>query len=337
MKCALRILLVISMISTSCNFGRDFGESATDKAVRLLNRAIDELDILSADWERILGKLVRDLGSEARDVAREVNMLLMDSVAYVGVEFRCNVDFIGTRVKEYLTYMRDKLLHHPTSPPEPWVCHFNPGTLTLIWNPQLNRWDPQQPIVNITGFNFAYSGLPKVDILNASNVVVGPSNVTPAFQSAYVLQLNFQTEEFTNFQSGYRFALRWQGPRDPNMISVQTVLPPEPTPTPVPPPPIIGASPVKEADLWGACGDMSADYDLPIAIPAGFQWDGDIDRVSQLTVVNSGRGADNMSWNVVGTPWIDGPSLWVRIHVGARCWLGGPKIFIQAKARFVSN
>jgi hypothetical protein len=100
-------------------------------------------------------------------------------------------------------------------------------------------------------------------------------------------------------------------------------------------PPRIESSDIVEADKWGATGDMSADYDLKVEIPAGYVWDGNLDEVATLTRV-WGRPPENMGWSIVGTPWVDGENLIVRIHVGAGSWLFGPKVFMQAKARFIA-
>jgi hypothetical protein len=112
-------------------------------------------------------------------------------------------------------------------------------------------------------------------------------------------------------------------------------LPPRP-PEPAKPnyPTRVETSAEKEADKWGVTGDMSADYDLPIDIPTGYVWIGDTAEVRLLSSV-WGRPPENMGWYVVGTPWVADGKLWVRIHVGAGSWIGGPKVFMQARAKFV--
>jgi hypothetical protein len=99
-------------------------------------------------------------------------------------------------------------------------------------------------------------------------------------------------------------------------------------------PPVVAASERKEADKYGLTGDMRADYDLAIAVPNGYLWNGNIDEVAELTQV-WGRPSDAMGWNIVGVPFERDGELIVGIHVGANSWLGGPKIFMQAKARFI--
>lgn len=112
-------------------------------------------------------------------------------------------------------------------------------------------------------------------------------------------------------------------------------LPPRP-PEPAKPdkPARIEQSAVTEADKWGLTGDMSADYDISIDIPVGYTWNGDIEEVGRLTQV-WGRPSNNMGWYVVGAPWVANDKLMVRIHVGAGSWIGGPKVFMQAKAKFI--
>ena len=113
-------------------------------------------------------------------------------------------------------------------------------------------------------------------------------------------------------------------------------LPPRPAEPPKPDKqPRIEQSAVKEADQWQLNGGMSADYDLPITIPGGYVWNEDVDEVSRLSSA-WGRPRDNMGWHIVGTPWVADGKLIVRMHIGARGWIGGPKVFMQAKARFIA-
>lgn len=116
-------------------------------------------------------------------------------------------------------------------------------------------------------------------------------------------------------------------------------LPPKPEPPPKEnKPPRQELSAVKEADQWQVNGGMSADYDLPISIPAGYVWNGDKGEVKRLTQV-WGRPSDNMWWDIVGTPYKnnDDGTLVVRVHVGCKGWVGGPKVFMQAKATFIAD
>lgn len=117
---------------------------------------------------------------------------------------------------------------------------------------------------------------------------------------------------------------------DPRRLATPTPVPPTATPSPM-----VRYSTRMEADRWGVCGDMRADYELPIDVPGGYRWDGDTDRVRQLTKLESGRGPDNVSWSIVGVSLAGPQVLNVKLHVGAKCWIGGPKISIQAGARFV--
>jgi hypothetical protein len=112
-------------------------------------------------------------------------------------------------------------------------------------------------------------------------------------------------------------------------------IPPRPEEPPLPNKPTrTEQSDVKAADKWGLSGDMRADYELAIPIPQGYVWNGDVGEVSRLSEV-WGRPPDNMGWNIAGIPTPDDGNLIVRIHVGARSWIGGPGIDMQARARFV--
>ena len=131
-----------------------------------------------------------------------------------------------------------------------------------------------------------------------------------------------------------RIAIEQRARIDAAVAKVQ--IPPRPVEPPLPhKDPKTAQSEVTDADKWGFTGDMSADYDVPIDIPDGYVWDGDTDQVARLTEVWGRKIPSEMGWHIVGTPTVRGDQLIVKIHVGAGSWIAGPKIYMQAKARFV--
>ncbi len=205
--------------------------SVDQQTLDTLNRAIDALNAQPLAWKEVLNDSIKQLGATGKDVAREVDTLLKDAAAFVGAEARCEVDFFRTRLKEALEYIRDKFKHDKFNgpmppPPAGWVCHFNPDHLELeATGPGL--WRAKDPLVNVTGFNFTYAGLPTIELRDNNNQVVRSSTVNPAYQTAYQIQLNVQPEDFQGIQPGGRLVLKWQDYSDPNALSV--VLPPPPS------------------------------------------------------------------------------------------------------------
>jgi hypothetical protein len=136
------------------------------------------------------------------------------------------------------------------------------------------------------------------------------------------------------------FVVKLQAIRDAAIDDALRALPPEPT-RPIPPSASstsptptretgVAASAVLVADKWGLTGDMSADYDTDIQIPDGFQWDSDIQGIH--VTLFSKRPADTIGAGVVGIPFmVEGNKLRVRVHIGARMWIGGPGIQYQVQ------
>jgi hypothetical protein len=117
-------LMLCLFITLSCG--------AVDDAVASLNRAIDTLDRNSSAWMQTLQDLERDLIAQGRTtIANDVKNLLDGSIASVGDEFRCNVDFIGLRVDRELRNIRAALLNQARSQPDPRMCKAVPESLNL--------------------------------------------------------------------------------------------------------------------------------------------------------------------------------------------------------------
>jgi hypothetical protein len=89
------------------------------------------------------------------------------------------------------------------------------------------------------------------------------------------------------------------------------------------------------ADKWGTFGDMSADYDLTIKLPASFSWDGDLAEVKPTLETKRTAAAASL----VGMPYMDddGTQLHVGIHIGSDAWPFGPGISAQVSANFVQD
>ena len=114
-------------------------EDATDKVsdisgdtVAVLEGAIDALERNSASWQSVLQDTTKQLTGDAQSTIRnEVSDLLNRSVAATGNELRCNLDFIGARVRQALERIRARLLHQTIPPVEPALCHVVPAAVDM--------------------------------------------------------------------------------------------------------------------------------------------------------------------------------------------------------------
>ncbi len=124
----LSLLLVFSL-SGGCLLGNLPGkiEDLTTRTVNVLDDAIDALETQSAAWQTILQEVQSKLTDAAQSTIRnEIANLVTRSIAQAGVEFRCNADFIGARVRQHLIRIKAQFLRQPVPPVEPALCQVVP-------------------------------------------------------------------------------------------------------------------------------------------------------------------------------------------------------------------
>lgn len=108
-----------------------------DPVVDAFNKAIETLDNNSVAWQQTLTDLENNLISQGKTVlANQVKDLLDGSVANVGDEARCTLDFIGVRAKQQLEAIRASLpqwtgARTTPTPPSPHLCTVVPDTVHL--------------------------------------------------------------------------------------------------------------------------------------------------------------------------------------------------------------
>jgi hypothetical protein len=252
-------LQLIAVLTPACT---DDLARATEEVRRttesVLRDAIAELDSQPLQWQAVVDGSLFKLGQVSQDtlqrasqemrelfaeVNRDLRLTLDHAVALVGVEFRCNVDFLGLRVSDTLRYILDRFLKNPNPRlPIPWVCHFVPDRVQLSRTATAFEARAPYDLVSIYGFNFSYLGLPAVNLSNSVGQMIRQSRVTPVISSAYQLQLNLQTEDFAGAEPGSTLTVVWPGnpearaipivlPQSPAdlVIDSQTIDPPSPT------------------------------------------------------------------------------------------------------------
>lgn len=133
----LAIACILAMIA-GCSIGdkidrvADTVSDVTGNTVAALDNAIDALDRNSSSWQAVLQDTTKQLTADAQSTVRnEVSDLLNRSVAATGTELRCNVDFIGSRVRHALVRIRARLLHQSVPPVEPALCHVVPAAVDM--------------------------------------------------------------------------------------------------------------------------------------------------------------------------------------------------------------
>ncbi len=135
---SLWFILFITILISGCDVAEKV-EDATDKVsdisgdtVAVLEGAIDALERNSSSWQTVLQDTTKQLTSDAQSTIRnEVSDLLNRSVAASGNELRCNLDFIGARVRQALERIRARLLFQTVPPVEPALCHVVPAAVDM--------------------------------------------------------------------------------------------------------------------------------------------------------------------------------------------------------------
>ncbi len=102
-----------------------------------IDRAISALDQQSSDWQVTLKELESRLVREGKAaLANEVTQLMQRGIATGGIEFRCNADFVGQRMKQALQRIQARIKGRPAPPLEPGFCVVSPTAVDMAHRPQ---------------------------------------------------------------------------------------------------------------------------------------------------------------------------------------------------------
>ena len=175
-------LLTISLISGCVDF-QPLADSI-DKAVSVLDDAIFKLDNANADWQKILEETRDQLTDSAQSTIRnEVSNTLTRAVATTGVEFRCDTDFIRTRVRQDLIRIRAHLLGETPPAVIPALCQVVPSQVDLSLEP--NR----RSSIGYYGYDFDTETRPGVFLMSRNGILTDVSRYL-AITHHYQMTLN---------------------------------------------------------------------------------------------------------------------------------------------------
>lgn len=205
----LLFLLCVFMIPLlACGLG-GLPETLDENARRIdntLKDAIRSLEISSKDWARVVEETRTQLIAEGHiAIAQDLDRVLQRGITASGVEFRCNVDFIGERMKEELTRLRNSLLGRETVVP-PTICKVDPLSIELS--------DRSVPLyvnsIQIAGYNLDVSPQPQILLAEPD----GLQNVTYEAidnPSPYYMTLNLGANGIRFTSVSQRLLIRWNG------------------------------------------------------------------------------------------------------------------------------
>jgi hypothetical protein len=126
------LLLVMSTLFPSGCINMD----PVEKAVEVIDKGISDITQNSEDWQTILQRVANDLPKKISETIRtDAQNLASRAVATTGVEFRCNVDFLGNRAIQALNRLKALLLNQNPPPLPPAFCQVVPASIDLKVDP----------------------------------------------------------------------------------------------------------------------------------------------------------------------------------------------------------
>jgi len=247
-------LLTIIENKVGIQFGLD------DKTLETVNDLINSIDTMPGRWEASAEEIVKVLeGSSARvaaDMAKQVKSLMEEArlntqkvIDTTGIQFRCNVDFLGNRAKssidEFIGHsivgrLKAIITREKIKPalPTPWVCGIIPDQVQLTRKAGKSVFE--KGIINITGYNYVDENLPQVRVEDENWQPLEAIRLPKARRlSPYQIQITLEEIDFSQVPPRSWVVLQWPNVPDTNSIAI---LQPGEQPRPqlvinVPPPP----------------------------------------------------------------------------------------------------
>ncbi|MFN2275268.1 MAG: PKD domain-containing protein, partial [Anaerolineales bacterium] len=215
-----------------------------------VNRLIDTIDAAPGQWEGTVTEIIQTLESstsnvadhmadQVRDLMSEARVNVQYMTATVGVEFRCNVDFLGARAGDTVEQFMGRTLigrlrniisgdQPETAVPVPWVCQIIPDQIDLVETESGILFDTA--VVKISGYNFQTDNMPVTYIVDEAGQPVPSEQLYPFLSSPYQIQLNVQDIDFSAIPPRSRVVFDW--PTTGTSYALAMVFPseaPEPT------------------------------------------------------------------------------------------------------------
>ncbi|SMO34337.1 hypothetical protein SAMN06265379_101149 [Saccharicrinis carchari] len=219
-KSVVIVCVTIAVLFTGCDFINKIKEflgvtipDATEQAIAVIDRGINQLGVASADWQDIMSTVIEDLPDEVQStIKNEVSNLLQRGIAAVGAEFRCNVDFLRIRMRQGLQRIKSKLLGTELPAMEPHLCQVVPSAIDMSL--EQNRRNK----IEFFGYDFDATNV-QVLLVNGSREV----NVTRHLDrpTHYAMTLNLGASGVRLNAQSKRIILRWNGRNISSMAVIQ--------------------------------------------------------------------------------------------------------------------
>lgn len=109
---------------------------AIDDFISRVDAGIATLDGESEAWRDVVEDISENLPEEIQETIRtEIQQLATRTIAHVGVETRCEVDFLARRARQALEVIRALVLNQEPQAFEPFICQVVPEVLNMNLSP----------------------------------------------------------------------------------------------------------------------------------------------------------------------------------------------------------
>lgn len=215
------VCVTVAFLFTGCDLINKIKEmlgvtvpNATEQAIAVIDRGINELGVASANWQDIMNTVIEELPEEVQStITNEVSNLLQRGIAAVGAEFRCNVDFLRIRMRQGLQGVKAKLLGGELPPVEPHLCQLVPSAIDMSL--EQNRRNK----IEFFGYDFDATNV-QVFLDNGS----GEVDITRHLDrpTHYAMTLNLGASGVQLNAQSKRIILRWNGRNISTMAVIQS-------------------------------------------------------------------------------------------------------------------
>jgi len=200
-----------------------------DDTLSTIDGMVETIDEMPGNWEASAQDIIQTLentaGSTAKKLADEVKGVMEEArinyqqmTAITGIEFRCNVDFLGSKVgataQEFIGNsivgkIRDIITGNKRAEtvPVPWVCQIIPDVLEL--SKVGDRLVFESGVILLTGYNYVEANKPSAIIVDESGTPVPGVQLFPYLSSPYQIQLNLQELDFSQIPARSRIVFSW--------------------------------------------------------------------------------------------------------------------------------
>ncbi|WP_299029674.1 PKD domain-containing protein [uncultured Thermanaerothrix sp.] len=214
-----------------------------DETLSTLNGLVEMIDRQPGNWEVAATEIIRTLersggsmagrmADEVKGVMNEARLNMQQMTAIAGTEFRCNVDFLGSKagatLQEFIGHsivgkLRNILSGQPpTEPiPTPWVCQVIPERVELVQVGE--RLIFQAGLLTLTGYNYVDANAPRAYIADEAGNPLPGLQLFPYRTSPYQIQLNLQGLDFSAIPPRSRIVFAW--PNVPETTGVAILMP----------------------------------------------------------------------------------------------------------------